>query len=378
MRGATSLTIVTARRIHRALVVLTALITITLGLFAAVRGAPVAQWQQRDTVSALQPQDQSAVLAPERRVRLSNSITPVDPPVTVLVELAGLVALLALAIGQLIPRVDRANAARCGLFVVAPRTAGARSRHPHPSRLTGGPRVVSGPARWVVRSPPHAEALVMGGPMSPSTVLRPRADETARWRAFLDHDAIVIVAAAIAAILLTQWLVEAPDRVPLSVVNDTDYELTIHATNAGDASWAPVVVIEPHQERNRFETIDQGDEWVFRFRGQGYSGGELAVSREALESSEWRLEVPPEVVATLEAAGATPPPRERLTLAGPRHDRVLMGSTARRCTHGRHERSSQRHQCPDRRSGSLARCRHARRLRRRVRLAVLRGQPRRR
>ena len=129
------------------------------------------------------------------------------------------------------------------------------------------------------------------------------------WRAFFDHDAIVIFVAAIAAILLTQWLVETPDRVPLTVVNDTDYELTIAATHAGDASWAPVAVIDPHQEQNRFETIDQGDEWVFRFRGQGYSGGELAITREALESSDWRLVVPPEVVTTLEAAGATPPPR---------------------------------------------------------------------
>lgn len=145
--------------------------------------------------------------------------------------------------------------------------------------------------------------------MSPSTVLRPRADETARWRVFLDHDAIVILAAAIAAILLTQWLVETPDRVPLTVVNDTDYEVTIEATHTGDESWAPVAVIDPHQERNRFETIDQGDQWSFRFRAQGYSGGELAIAREALESSEWRLEVPPEVVAALEAAGATPPPR---------------------------------------------------------------------
>lgn len=103
-----------ARRIYRALVVLTALITVTLGLFVAVRSAPVAQWQPSDIVSALQPQDQSAVLAPERRVRPSNSITPVDRPVTVLVELAGLVALLTLAMGQLAPRADRETSRGAG------------------------------------------------------------------------------------------------------------------------------------------------------------------------------------------------------------------------------------------------------------------------
>lgn len=145
--------------------------------------------------------------------------------------------------------------------------------------------------------------------MSPSTALRPRAGEAARWRVLLNHDLLAIVAAAVMAILATQWLIETPDRVPLIVVNDTDYELTIDAARPGESSWAPVVVIDPHQEQARFGTIDQGERWLFRFAGQGHSGGELAISRDALESSGWRLEVPAEVVATLVAAGAKPPPR---------------------------------------------------------------------
>jgi hypothetical protein len=145
--------------------------------------------------------------------------------------------------------------------------------------------------------------------MSPSTALRPRAGDTDRWRLFLNHDLLAIVVAAIVAVLLTQWLVDAPERVPLTVVNGTDYELTIDVGEPGETGWLPVVAIDPHQEQNRAGTIDQGDEWVFRFLGQGRSGGEVAITRDALEASGWRFEVPSEVVATLEANGATPPPR---------------------------------------------------------------------
>jgi hypothetical protein len=99
---------VITRRIYRFLVVLTALLTVALGLFAAISRAPAALGQRTDTVSAIQPHDQSAVIAPERRVTRVGSLNPVDPPVTVLVGgLAGLVALVAVATGRLAPEVDR-------------------------------------------------------------------------------------------------------------------------------------------------------------------------------------------------------------------------------------------------------------------------------
>jgi hypothetical protein len=143
--------------------------------------------------------------------------------------------------------------------------------------------------------------------MSPSTALRPRIDEASSG--FLSADLIAIVLASLAALVITIWLVDAPDRVALTIVNDTDYELTISTTDAGDDSWLPVMVIDPRQEQAKDGVIDPGAEWLFRFAGQGQDGGEIAVSRDELEASGWRFVVPNDVIDRLEQAGATPPPR---------------------------------------------------------------------
>lgn len=97
-----------SRRACRGLVVLAALITVALGLFTAVRSAPALHGEWGDSVSALQLADHSAVLAPERRAPRPHVITPIDSPVTVLgFEIAGLVALIALATGRLAAPDDR-------------------------------------------------------------------------------------------------------------------------------------------------------------------------------------------------------------------------------------------------------------------------------
>jgi len=145
--------------------------------------------------------------------------------------------------------------------------------------------------------------------MSPSTAVRPHADAAAPWGSSVRRDLLAIVVAAALAAAITVWLVDAPARVPLTVVNDTDYELTVAVSSPGRDSWLPIVVIDPHQERVRSGTIDQGDEWVFRFAGQGRDGGEITTSRAQLADDGWRFEVPAEVAERLDAQGATPPPR---------------------------------------------------------------------
>lgn len=145
--------------------------------------------------------------------------------------------------------------------------------------------------------------------MSPSTALRPRAGETAPWRSFLRNDLVAILLAGLAAVLVTTWLVDSPARVPLTVVNNTNYELTIASSKPGTNSWLPLLVINPGEERTVQGTIDPGPEWLFRFAGQGQDGGEIAVTRDELRDAGWRFEVPAQVVAQLEEAGATPPPR---------------------------------------------------------------------
>jgi hypothetical protein len=145
--------------------------------------------------------------------------------------------------------------------------------------------------------------------MSPSTVLRPRAGEAAPWRSFFNQDVVAIVVAAALALAITLWVVDSPTRVTLTVVNPTDYELTIAIAKPGEHSWLPLTVIDPGQERLLTGTIDQGPEWLFRFSAQARDGGEVAVTRDELGAADWRFEVPPEVVERLESAGATPPPR---------------------------------------------------------------------
>jgi hypothetical protein len=143
--------------------------------------------------------------------------------------------------------------------------------------------------------------------MSPSTVTRPRAEPSARWR-WLHHDNVAIVVAAVIALVLAQLLVHQPSRVTVTVVNDTPYRLRIEAAGPDDDSWAPLVVIGPHHTRERTRFIDQGDQWRVRFAGQGRDGGEMTVRRDELEADGWRLVVPASVVDELELRGATPPP----------------------------------------------------------------------
>ncbi len=146
--------------------------------------------------------------------------------------------------------------------------------------------------------------------MSPSTVLRPRAGEAAPWFSFLRHDLVAIVLAALAALVVTTWLVDSPARVPLTVVNHTDYELTIATSEPGSEQLAAPAGDRPRRGTNgpRRRSI-RDPEWVFRFGGQGRDGGEIAVTRDELRDAGWRFEVPPEVITQLEEAGATPPPR---------------------------------------------------------------------
>lgn len=144
--------------------------------------------------------------------------------------------------------------------------------------------------------------------MSPSTALRPRRDEAASWRGLFTSDLVAIVVASIAALLLTSWLVATPNRVALTITNDTAYELTVATTGAARDGWLPVVVVEPHSELTKDGVIDQGADWILRFTGQGRDGGEVSVTREALRADDWHFVVPSDVAGRLEAAGATPPP----------------------------------------------------------------------
>jgi hypothetical protein len=119
---------------------------------------------------------------------------------------------------------------------------------------------------------------------------------------------VVIVLVGVIAVVLAQLFVTTPARRTLTLVNTTDYELTVEAARPGDTSWAPIAILDPGQPERVVRPIDQGDEWVLRFQAQGRSGGEVAVSRQQLDEDGGRFVVPATVAEELDAAGATPPP----------------------------------------------------------------------
>jgi hypothetical protein len=119
----------------------------------------------------------------------------------------------------------------------------------------------------------------------------------------------VVAAAAVLVIVAASHLLAGPSFIPrITVVNGTDYALDVDATKAGHQGWLPIGTARQHSTTVFEQVADEGDQWVFRFRTEGIDGGELRVSRTALEQARWRIEVPTSVADQLKAAGATPTP----------------------------------------------------------------------
>ena len=112
---------------------------------------------------------------------------------------------------------------------------------------------------------------------------------------------IVLAVIAVFGLIVVTRLVPDPaivERVTIS--NDTEFDLDIDAAASDHDGWTPVGIAFAGSDRTFEQVIDHGDEWVFRFRGQGRDGGEVPVTRAELEANDWVLEVPESV--TLEAA----------------------------------------------------------------------------
>lgn len=144
--------------------------------------------------------------------------------------------------------------------------------------------------------------------MAPSTALRPREGSAARWPSFVGHDLFVIIVIAIVAVVVTVVITQPPDRVSLTIVNDTDYEFTVWAAAPGDSSRTPVGIVGARSTRDAQRTIDQGSTWIFTFAGQGADAGAYELTREQLADDEWHLRIPEEVADRLERTGVDPPP----------------------------------------------------------------------
>jgi hypothetical protein len=116
---------------------------------------------------------------------------------------------------------------------------------------------------------------------------------------------VAAVGAAVAVILaVAAWLAPTPSFVErVQLVNPSPYDLLVEV-RAGDAGWL-LVGVAAHDTTTAVEQVlDRGEDWTFRFSGQGRPAGTLTVERDALEDGDWRLEIPATAGETLAGAGA--------------------------------------------------------------------------
>jgi hypothetical protein len=94
-----------------------------------------------------------------------------------------------------------------------------------------------------------------------------------------------------------------PSFVPaVTVVNPNDGELAIEISGADGGGWLELGSVPPHSTGRWQEVIDQGGQWVFRFRRVGDSRGfaQLQLSREELKAARWSITVPTRLLAPWE------------------------------------------------------------------------------
>ncbi len=94
----------------------------------------------------------------------------------------------------------------------------------------------------------------------------------------------------------------------LTVVNDTDYEITVEVS-AGSGDRTPLDTLGPHSRDVSDEVADQGTTWVFHFSSAGVDAGSLRLTRPTLSNQDWTVRVPPTAAARLQAARVAPAPR---------------------------------------------------------------------
>lgn len=92
----------------------------------------------------------------------------------------------------------------------------------------------------------------------------------------------------------------------VTIVNPHVYKVNVEVKGPEGARWTELGTVRRETDKAIEEVADQGSLWVFRFSYGGEQGGEIAVSRTALETSGWRVTVPPEVGERFRQAGLQP------------------------------------------------------------------------
>jgi hypothetical protein len=145
--------------------------------------------------------------------------------------------------------------------------------------------------------------------MNQPTAVRPDTSRPAHHRVGLLLAVVVIGLAAAVGLTALVGSSSGPKKVGrITFENPTPYALDIEVSSGAAGGWTSAGSVRQMSTAEVSEVIDQGDVWVFRFDSQGQSGGELRVSRTALEASGWRVSIPTDIGTRLAAAGAPPSP----------------------------------------------------------------------
>ena len=128
-------------------------------------------------------------------------------------------------------------------------------------------------------------------------------------RAVLSRAASRVVAAVLLALVTIALAValRGAGYVNLSITNASEFDILVEARST-HPGWMGVGYVAPKSTEEIREVADQGPVWIFRFTAQGVVGGELQLSRRALEANEWRVSVPKEVIDQLRRTATPPPP----------------------------------------------------------------------
>jgi hypothetical protein len=145
--------------------------------------------------------------------------------------------------------------------------------------------------------------------MNPETVIEPDAPDRPRLSVGVGLGAVVLVVVTALIVALVVNASTGPGTVPrITFENPTDYALDIEVSAGPGRGWTSAGSVRQQSVADVHEVLDQGDVWLFRFHGQGETGGELRLSRAELEAAGWRVAIPPEVGDRLASVGAPPTP----------------------------------------------------------------------
>jgi hypothetical protein len=117
---------------------------------------------------------------------------------------------------------------------------------------------------------------------------------------------LLVVIGAVLCFGMTLALAD-PDVVPrVTVVNGSSLPVNVDVRQTGGGARLLLDTVQPNSRTSTHDVIDQGDRWIFSFSSGGVAGGSVEVSRAKLAADGWRIRIPDDVVARIQAGEFVP------------------------------------------------------------------------